>query len=589
MIVVLTKYHKLAGDLTRELAKKKATYDHVDISSETYLDRLYQPKIAAVVIDAELPGLPAGVCADLLNGLGRRIPVVVLGNKKHAEDVGDVHAKLRAELSDAVTVIHKPTAAKIISTLDICGVLGISNRKSSQKSVAYFNPHVPTKMLMENGGLAVLTIDASNFRKIEVEYGNEVYLKCKEVFQNLLNEMWGQPGCFRSSDVLCRRSDHGNQYYVFLNRSRTTGCLPLPGVLENIADRLHRIIQNALWTELSAPAENRRLPACIKNMPTVVVGFASAMYNPCLDPHEIISTAIDSSTRVAQIQSIRMRDRHREMMNTLIQGENLLYPNYQAVFRLANLKKADIEKARKEQSISPLYDSLYGFEALIRVRSDEVNALMGTARAILDPKFMRPDVLFEIAKSTKVALELDQACLSLAINHAEALPGFLMVNILPRNLYFIDHLRSLINGRRDVILEVSESESINNLELVHEVRQQVKNHNIRIAADDFGKAFAGLDRVIEMQPHLIKFDRSLIQNIHNDPVKHAYVQGLVEAARLLETDVLAEGVEELEELICLQAMGIDFVQGFLLHKPQPVEVILGQIQKSNLVDDEQVA
>src|SRR5690606_37118265 len=100
------------------------------------------------------------------------------------------------------------------------------------------------------------------------------------------------------------------------------------------ADRLHRIIQNSLWTELAAPKDHRRLPACIKNMPTVVVGFASAMYNPCLDPHEIISTAIDNSARIAQIQAIRMRDRHREMMNTLIQGADLLYPNYQAVFRL---------------------------------------------------------------------------------------------------------------------------------------------------------------------------------------------------------------------------------------------------------------
>jgi EAL domain-containing protein (putative c-di-GMP-specific phosphodiesterase class I) len=80
-----------------------------------------------------------------------------------------------------------------------------------------------------------------------------------------------------------------------------------------------------------------------------------------------------------------------------------------------------------------------------------------------------------------------------------------------------------------------------------------------------------------MRPHLIKFDRSLIQDIHKDPVKLAYVKGLVESARMLKTLVLAEGVELIEELEVLQQMGIDYIQGFLLHRPQDVELIYPQL------------
>jgi EAL domain-containing protein (putative c-di-GMP-specific phosphodiesterase class I) len=355
-------------------------------------------------------------------------------------------------------------------------------------------------------------------------------------------------------------------------------------VLEHISDRLARLIQNEIWGELAAPMAKRRLPECVKSMPQVVVGYGSAIYNPCLDPHESIASAIDSSARFASIQSVRNLDRHREMMTTLIQAPGLLYPNYQGVFKLQGLSKEMVDQASKGKSIAPLESHLYAFESLIRVKTDEVRALMGSAKAVVDPAYLRPDILFEIAKSTKVALELDQACLNLAITNGVNLPGYLMVNILPRNLYFLRHLHELFRLRGDIILEVSESEAINNIEMLEDVRKQVSDRNVLIAADDFGRAFAGLDRIIQMKPQLIKFDRSLIQDIHQDPVKHSYLSGLISAARLLNTTCLAEGVEKWEELEVLQSMGVELVQGFLLHRPQDVDTVLKQLsQKSNLL------
>jgi EAL domain-containing protein (putative c-di-GMP-specific phosphodiesterase class I) len=64
------------------------------------------------------------------------------------------------------------------------------------------------------------------------------------------------------------------------------------------------------------------------------------------------------------------------------------------------------------------------------------------------------------------------------------------------------------------------------------VREQIEEMNMGIATDDFGKGYAGLEQIIRVKPDVIKLDRSLIQDIHQDKPKQAFVTGLVEAARI---------------------------------------------------------
>src|SRR5690606_27005445 len=116
----------------------------------------------------------------------------------------------------------------------------------------------------------------------------------------------------------------------------------------------------------------------------------------------------------------------------------------------------------------------------------------------------------------------------------------LFVNILPRNLYHIERLKFVTDSKRELIFEVSESEAINNLELMTQVRENLEHMEFKIAADDFGKGHSGLEQIIKIKPNIIKLDRSLIQNIHEENSKKAFVNGIVEAARIANTIVLAE-------------------------------------------------
>jgi EAL domain-containing protein (putative c-di-GMP-specific phosphodiesterase class I) len=234
---------------------------------------------------------------------------------------------------------------------------------------------------------------------------------------------------------------------------------------------------------------------------------------------------------------------------------------------------------KEGDSLSKIAHSIYAFESLVRINKNVLQGLVGEEMSS-NVDYLNPAVLFARAEEVNIKLELDQACFKLAMENFKYIPGKLLVNILPRNFYFIEDLRHSIPKGVEVIFEVSETEAINNMSLIQSIRDKISESSHGIAIDDFGKGYAGVDRIIKIQPTIIKLDQILINQIDKDVRMQAFIKGLVEAARSTHSLVLAEGIETKEELITLAEIGIDLVQGFFLHKPQPREVIMQQIKKN---------
>lgn len=576
MILIATTRMDLAKELKAELNRMGLAVTVLNVSDRGLLRAIYDPGVTAVICDPTFPQFPHGAVVDLLNSVSGRIPVIVIDRDDNGLQAG---VDTNSQINDQITVLKARAKGDILNTVMLIGSRHQNEAKSRCQSIPYYNAQIPISMLEEHGGLGILTVDASSFSKIGLEYGLDVYNRLKAVFQDMLYHMWGQSGYFRASDIICRKSVNSNIYYIFLSRSRATGALPLPGALETIADRLGTNIQKSLWNEMFANPESL-IPRCIQSVPIVGVGFFGVLHNPCIDASELIENGLENSRKVSRSQLVRVKERHREMMQTFIQSDGLLVPHFQAVFHLKNLREQEVKEAQESKSITPLQNHLFGFESLIRIDLQEARKELGAEGGGIfgiEPKFLRPDLLFSMAKSSKVALELDQACLKQASNASRDLPGTLMVNILPRNLYYIDRLKDIFPGKRRLLFEVSESEAISNFELMLKSCEYLNKYSMGIAADDFGKGFSSLERIILIRPQLIKFDRSIIQAIDKDLVKQAYVSGIVNAAKILGTTILAEGVETWSEAFVLQKLGIDLIQGFLLHRPQLAQGILGQL------------
>lgn len=119
-------------------------------------------------------------------------------------------------------------------------------------------------------------------------------------------------------------------------------------------------------------------------------------------------------------------------------------------------------------------------------------------------------------------------------------------------------------------LELVESRSLVDLPGVIERLVELRRLGVRISLDDFGTGYSTLTWLQALPVDQIKIDRSFIMRLPGDLASVAVVRGVMALARELELEVIAEGVEEPEQLALLRDMGIVMVQGYLLGRPGPV-------------------
>jgi EAL domain-containing protein (putative c-di-GMP-specific phosphodiesterase class I) len=121
----------------------------------------------------------------------------------------------------------------------------------------------------------------------------------------------------------------------------------------------------------------------------------------------------------------------------------------------------------------------------------------------------------------------------------------------------------------EVILEISESEALYDVELNLEIARKWRALGYKFAIDDFGAGFISLPFIAQFTPDFIKIDRStMLQSVHSDKFR-AFLKDLLVAIRnYTREDIIAEGVETDKELKSVGEMDISMVQGFLLGKPK---------------------
>lgn len=118
-----------------------------------------------------------------------------------------------------------------------------------------------------------------------------------------------------------------------------------------------------------------------------------------------------------------------------------------------------------------------------------------------------------------------------------------------------------------VVLELSEQHEIVPEARIQRLLDVYRTQGYRIALDDYGVGFAGLRTFFLAEPEIIKVDRFFINNLNEDIKKQEFLSRLIEFAHDNLAHVVAEGVENhLEAQACIN-LGIDYLQGYFLHRP----------------------
>ncbi len=226
-----------------------------------------------------------------------------------------------------------------------------------------------------------------------------------------------------------------------------------------------------------------------------------------------------------------------------------------------------IEKERITTVFQPITclrtGMIYAYEALSRINGPS--------------PFSGPETLFKAAFKYGVTARLERLCRKKALltAHEKEIDLPITINVCPSILKCPNHepgvtlslVEELFDVRDKVILELTERFSINDHKLFRDTVDYYRRQGFRIAIDDLGAGFAGLNMLIQIEPYMVKVDRALISDIHNSPKKQMLLESLVGFCRKINARVVAEGVETEDELSMLIDLKIDFGQGYYIGRP----------------------
>ena len=219
-------------------------------------------------------------------------------------------------------------------------------------------------------------------------------------------------------------------------------------------------------------------------------------------------------------------------------------------------------KSGRSSVYQPIWNLLdgrpIGFEALARFTAEPVRS---------------PDQWFAEAASVGLGPDLELAAIETALAGLPSLPAphYLALNASPATVGDPRLAQLLVEMPLErLVLEITEHDAIADVEAINAALAPLRARKLRLAVDDAGAGYSGLQQILSLKPDLIKLDRTLIQDIHRDPAKRSLAVALASFARATDSHLIAEGVETEAELEMLRAAGIENIQGYLLGRPMPL-------------------
>lgn len=230
--------------------------------------------------------------------------------------------------------------------------------------------------------------------------------------------------------------------------------------------------------------------------------------------------------------------------------------------------------AQRIESLGDGHPGLHA-EALIRLLHD-------------DGSLIPPGAFLPAAERFHLATRIDRWVLRRAMEHVAAMPDITTLHTLCINLsgqsigdrafhrHAIDALTAAGSTVcKRICLEITETAAVTNIADAAIFVDSVRALGVRVALDDFGAGASSFGYLKTLAVDLLKIDGQFIKDLIDDPLDDAAVRSFVDVARVVGLKTVAEFVDRPEILQRVREIGIDYAQGFLLHKPEPIEHVLG--------------
>ncbi|MBD8593083.1 EAL and GGDEF domain-containing protein [Pseudomonas sp. CFBP 8758] len=218
------------------------------------------------------------------------------------------------------------------------------------------------------------------------------------------------------------------------------------------------------------------------------------------------------------------------------------------------------------------------FQPIVSLSQRQILGFEALSRGPSNSPLHSPINLFAVARQAGRLNELEVMCRETACRRfsEQRLDGKLFLNVSPESLLEPLHedgrtlqlLQRYGISPSQVVIELTEQTPTDDFQLLFNALHHYRAMGFSIALDDLGAGYSSLRLWSELRPDYVKIDRHFIDGIHQDALKREFVGSILQIAKASRAQVIAEGIELVEELLVLIEMGVDLVQGYLLCRPQ---------------------
>ncbi len=217
------------------------------------------------------------------------------------------------------------------------------------------------------------------------------------------------------------------------------------------------------------------------------------------------------------------------------------------------------------------------FQPIVSLRDGGVLGYEALSRGPKGSELESPEMLFSVAEETKSLWDLERLCRTKALYAMQLSKAnaTLFLNVNPNIMedetfqkgFTKEYLRQFDIDPKKIIFEITERSAVANINEFKQIIHNYKEQDYKIAIDDAGAGYSGLNLISDVHPHYLKLDIHLIRNIDKDSVKQALVKSMYEFSKITGTYLIAEGIETRSELQTLINIGVHYGQGYYIKRP----------------------
>jgi diguanylate cyclase (GGDEF)-like protein/PAS domain S-box-containing protein len=282
------------------------------------------------------------------------------------------------------------------------------------------------------------------------------------------------------------------------------------------------------------------------------------------------------NTPIEEAQNLVTEAKQKRQFIKVFDKEERQQKEYEENFAWTQKIKSALNEDRLKIFFQPLYDTklnkITKFECLIRLIEP-------------DGEVVPPFKFLKAAKRSRHYRDLTRTVITQACETFKNRSETFSINLSIEDLSDDETLDFLIktvqaeNLQNRIIVEVLESEGIDNFLQIKEIFQRITDAGLSIAIDDFGIGYSNFAYIVNLPVSIIKIDGSLIKNITTDNSSKIIVQSIVMFAHELGLKTVAEFVSDKEIFEMTQSLGIDLLQGYYVGKPESEPLLIPDFQK----------